>query len=159
MIKLGIIGLGRMGQAIAYRLLQKNHLVVGFDPNEKARADLTAVGGTVVDSIELLPQQCTTIWLMVPAGKVVDDVIEQLTPYLQMQSIIIDGGNSHFPNTIRRAQTVAEQGHFYLDCGTSGGIRGREIGFSLMIGGDKTAYEKVEPTFQAIAASNVASPR
>jgi 6-phosphogluconate dehydrogenase len=89
---------------------------------------------------------------MVPAGEVVDSVIEQIKPKLKPKTIIIDGGNSLFTDTIKRAINLEKQKIFYLDCGTSGGLKGKEIGFSLMVGGDKNAYEKITPIFDAIAA-------
>jgi len=151
---IGLVGLGKMGLAIAHRLIQANHTVLGFDPNETARTNFAPLGGIPVDDLKKLVQQCPIIWLMVPAGKTVDDVVTQITPHFQEKSTVIDGGNSHFSDTIRRAQSLEALGHFLLDCGTSGGLRGREIGFSLMIGGKKNTFEKIEPIFQAIAAPN-----
>jgi len=157
----GVIGLGRMGLAIASRLLHAGHAVIGFDPDEQARKNFdllqknlrkkshhTPATSTLTD----LPISCPFIWLMVPAGKIVDDVLEQIVPHVQPKTIIIDGGNSHFPDTVRRAQALAKKNIFYLDCGTSGGLKGKEIGFSLMIGGNEQAYKKAETIFAAIAA-------
>lgn len=153
-MNVGIIGLGRMGLAIAARLLQANFTVLGFDPDATARKNLTDLGGTQIDDITQLPEQTNIIWLMVPAGKIVDDVITQLKPHLKPKTILIDGGNSHFPDTINRAKELEKDGFSLLDCGTSGGVRGREIGFSLMIGGDKKSFEKAEKIFAAIATPN-----
>ena len=92
------------------------------------------------------------IWLMLPAGKIIDDVIEELLPGLEKKSIIIDGGNSNFKDSILRAEKLAKKEIYFLDCGTSGGLQGKENGFSLMIGGDISAYKKVENLFKIIAA-------
>lgn len=147
----GIIGLGKMGEAIAYRLLQANYNVIGFDPTPESQESLRALGGKVATDISALAQ-AGVIWIMVPAGKPVDDVLEQLKPHLTPNTIIVDGGNSHFPDTVRRCKELEVLGVSYLDCGTSGGLKGREIGFSLMVGGDKEAYKKTESFLQAIAA-------
>lgn len=151
-MKIGLIGLGRMGAIIAGRIVQAGHTVIGFDPNLKAQETAQQHGATIAESIEHIAQESRIIWLMVPAGKPVDATIETLEPHLQAGDIIIDGGNSKFENTIERAERLAAKNITYLDCGTSGGLFGEEVGFSLMIGGDKTAFEKVEPIFKAVAA-------
>lgn len=149
-MKLGIIGLGKMGAGIAQRVALYGHDVVGYDPMVES---LPAMGElTVVKNISEVAQQCRVIWLMVPAGEIVDAVIKQLKPHLKQGDIIIDGGNSNFHDSIRRAQELAAQQIFFLDCGTSGGIHGLEHGFCLMVGGDKKAYQEVVPLFKAIAA-------
>lgn len=151
-MKVGVIGLGRMGEAVVYRLLRGGHDVVAFDLDEVARTHAQTLGAQTVVSVEAVAQNVSVIWLMVPAGPVVDQVLEQITPLLQEGAIVVDGGNSHFPDSQRRAQQLKERNRAYLDCGTSGGINGRTIGFSLMIGGNKKAFTKIEPLFQALAA-------
>lgn len=150
-MKVGLIGLGRMGAIIAGRIIQGGHTVVGFDPNLKAQEAAAQRGTLIAQSIEQIAHDARIIWLMLPAGKIVDTTIEALEPYLQPGDIIIDGGNSKFETTIARAEELARKDIAYLDCGTSGGLFGEEIGFSLMIGGDKTAFEKAEPIFKAVA--------
>lgn len=150
-MNIGIIGLGRMGEAIVFRLLESGHEVVCFDKNEQARNAVAVLGATVADSIEDLAKQVHTFWLMVPAGDVVDAVIKELHPYLSAGDIIIDGGNSKYSDSIRRAKELQNHDVFFLDCGTSGGMHGRADGFCLMVGGDKVAYTKAHQFFVAIA--------
>lgn len=153
-LKIGLVGLGRMGLSIAYRLVNAGHEVVGFDFSEQAGQQAQELGAAVVTQLTDITQNLDALWLMVPAGDPVDDVIKQVLPTLLKKTIIVDGGNSNFHDSIRRAKLLAEQGIALLDCGTSGGLHGRDIGFSLMIGGDKTAYEQLIPAFQALAAPN-----
>lgn len=153
-MNIGIIGLGKMGTAVAYLLMNAGYQVIGFDPNENAQKKATNTGVHVVSTLAEMADQVRIFWLFVPAGKIVDDTIDQLLPHLQKGDIIIDGGNSKFTNSMRRAQTLSQKGMFFLDCGTSGGVWGKEKGFCLMVGGDKKAYEKVLPFFEAVAAPN-----
>jgi len=151
-MKLGIIGLGRMGASIAWRALQAKHEVIGFDLDAKNVSEARELGVHIVSTIADVAQSASIIWIMVPAGDPVDQVITQLRPHVQSDAIIIDGGNSHYPDSIRRAKELEIDNIYYLDCGTSGGLRGRVEGFSLMIGGNKNAYEKIIPLCDAIAA-------
>jgi len=151
-MKLGIVGLGRMGNAIAYRAIEGGHEVVGFDIDKEARKKVEEMGAQVTDDLAQVAAETRIVWLMVPPGDVVDDVIHALRKHLKVDDIIIDGGNSHYVNSIRRAQELARDGIFFLDCGTSGGIQGRGEGFCLMIGGDNATYVKVHPILAAIAA-------
>lgn len=153
-MKIGLIGLGRMGNSIAYRLINAGHEVIGFDPNVKAQEEATKYGATIAQDYEQLLKQARITWFMVPAGKAVDATIEKLTPHLQAGDIVVDGGNSLFSSTILRGKKLAEANVHYLDCGTSGGILGKETGFSLMIGGEQEIFERVKPIFEAIAAPN-----
>ncbi|HRN78202.1 MAG TPA: decarboxylating 6-phosphogluconate dehydrogenase [Candidatus Dependentiae bacterium] len=150
-MKVGIIGLGRMGNAIAYRLINAGHDVIGFDLNMHARAELVAMGGTAVDSLEHIAAAARIFWLMVPVAAV-DTVIHELKKYSKAGDIFIDGGNSYFEDSIRRAHELAQHKIFFLDCGTSGGVYGRTQGFCLMVGGDETMYTKVYELLAAIAA-------
>jgi 6-phosphogluconate dehydrogenase len=150
-MKIGLIGLGKMGQAIAHRLISDNHEVIAYDPK------ITSLGlknlthtKTLID----VAKQVNIIWLMIPAGKIIDDVISQMLPETETDSIIIDGGNSHFPDSVRRYNELKKHNLNFLDCGTSGGLAGKDIGFSLMIGGDENIYQKAEPIFKSIAAPN-----
>ena len=150
-MKLGIIGLGRMGTAIAIRALQGNHEVFGFDLNKESRTIAEKKGITIVDSIEKIAQKTRIIWIMVPAGDPVDSVIKTLQPHIQPDDIVIDGGNSKYTDSITRADTLLKKNVYFLDCGTSGGIHGEKHGFCLMVGGNKKAYEKIYPLLTAIA--------
>ncbi len=151
-MEIGIIGLGVMGNALAQRLIKAQHTVFGFDLNEQARENLKKIGGYPVSTLKELTDHVNLFWIMVPAGKVVDDVIQAVQANLHSGALIIDGGNSKFTDSVRRAKELKSRGIEFLDCGTSGGLQGRELGFSLMIGGEQEAYKSVEPIFQAIAA-------
>lgn len=151
-LNVGVVGLGRMGQSVVYRLLKAGHSVVGFDPSQEARMQAQALGAQIVDLLENITRGLDALWVMVPAGDPVDDVIKQVLPSLPKTCVIIDGGNSNFHDSVRRAQELEQQGFAFLDCGTSGGLHGRDIGFSLMVGGNNLAYEKMVPLFQALAA-------
>jgi len=150
----GIIGLGKMGRAIAQRMVGAGHDVFGYDLGQDAKAQAEKIGVQIVDSLQDLCKQVNIFWLMIPSGEPVDKTIELLTTHLQEGDIIVDGGNSNFNYTVKRAALLAEKNIFFLDCGTSGGLHGKEIGFSLMIGGDKNAYAKLVPLFEAVAAPN-----
>ena len=153
-MKVGIVGLGKMGAAIAHRLVQAGHEVVGFDPNGKALQAAQKIGVKKADNLKDLAQKARIIWLMVPAGEIVDNVLDELKPHLLGKDIIVDGGNSKFTDSIRRAEELQKLGIHFLDCGTSGGLRGEDIGFSLMVGGNQDAYDSVKPLLEAIAAPN-----
>jgi 6-phosphogluconate dehydrogenase len=145
----GLIGLGRMGRSIAERLIKGHYTVVGFDP-AVAPVSLGALF-THVDHPLQVVEKARIIWLMVPAGSIIDELLENLYEHLRVGDIIIDGGNSHFNDTVRRAQWLKERGVSLVDCGTSGGIHGKEQGFSLMIGGDKNIFLMLEPLFKCLA--------
>lgn len=151
-MKIGVVGLGKMGNAVAFRLIKAGYRVLGFDPNHQARQHLLALGGELVDRIDLIAQQTHIIWCMLPAGPLLDTVLEQFRSYLKAGSIIVDGGNSHFTDSVRRAKELSLLQIAFLDCGTSGGIHGKERGFSLMIGGDHHAFLQIEDIFKVLAA-------
>ncbi|HEY0232597.1 MAG TPA: decarboxylating 6-phosphogluconate dehydrogenase [Dokdonella sp.] len=153
-MELGMIGLGRMGANMAERLLRGGHRVIGFDPNADARAHLEAKGAASAASLEALVARLPaprTLWLMVPAGAITDQTIETLLPLLAAGDALIDGGNSNYKDTQRRAAQAAARKIDYVDSGTSGGIWGLAEGYSLMIGGDKAAVERLTPIFQTLA--------
>jgi 6-phosphogluconate dehydrogenase len=150
-MQLGVIGLGRMGRIVADRVTDAGHDVVAFDVSEAALADAAEAGITPADSIPDLAEQLDgdkRIWLMVPAGDPVDAALDELAPSLDGDDVVVDGGNSHFEDSTRRAEACEAA---YLDCGTSGGPAGAELGFSLMVGGPAWAYEELEPVFDAVA--------
>jgi 6-phosphogluconate dehydrogenase len=153
-MNIGVIGLGRMGISIVDRLIKAGHTVVGFDSNEKTCQEATKIGVSKTSSLQELAKTNHIFWLMVPAGEIVDNVIDELKVHLKPGDIIIDGGNSNFNDTIKRFKKLGKSSIHLLDCGTSGGLYGRKIGFSLMIGGDESIFKKVEKLFMAIAAPN-----
>ena len=150
-MELGVIGLGRMGQIVVDRVLAADHDVVAFDIDAAAREAAADAGADTVESIAAVPQALSGtryVWLMVPAGDPVDAALDELSPHLDPGDVVIDGGNSHFADSVDRAERVEAR---YLDCGTSGGPAGAELGFSLMVGGPESAYEELEPVFDAVA--------
>jgi 6-phosphogluconate dehydrogenase len=148
----GIIGLGRMGQGLAHRMLQAGYQVTGFDVDEQQRVQAHALGVTIAAGVAELARTVDLIWFIVPAGTIIDTVLATIQPVLRSGSIIVDGGNSKFTDSQRRARELAVHGIIFLDCGTSGGLHGRDIGYSLMVGGDKAAYDMIYPVLQALAA-------
>ncbi|MFT4884434.1 MAG: 6-phosphogluconate dehydrogenase [Natronomonas sp.] len=150
-MQLGVIGLGRMGRIVVDRVLDRGHEVVAFDLDSEAVAEAAEAGATPADSIEDLVERLPEekrIWLMVPAGDAVDATLDDLDPLLDEDDVVVDGGNSHFERSVERAEALDAA---YLDCGTSGGPAGAELGFSLMIGGPEWAYEAMVPVFDAVA--------
>lgn len=154
-MRFALIGLGRMGQGLAYRALQAGHEIIGFDINAENCADAAGIGVQIVDSIaDLAHKDIHVFWLLVPQGKIVDQVLDQLLSVVQAGDIIIDGGNSKFSDSMLRAEKLALHTISFIDCGTSGGIHGKENGFCLMVGGDKKAYEKIEPLLKSVATTD-----
>ncbi|GAB3412387.1 NADP-dependent phosphogluconate dehydrogenase [Haloparvum alkalitolerans] len=155
-MQLGVIGLGRMGQIVVNRSLDAGHEVVAFDLSAEATAEAAERGADPADSVEDLCDRLDEgsgddgkrIWLMVPAGDPVDGTLADLDPHLTDADVVVDGGNSHFEESVRRAEATEAA---YLDCGTSGGPASAEAGFSLMVGGPEWAYEAMTPVFDAVA--------
>jgi 6-phosphogluconate dehydrogenase len=153
-MEIAMIGLGRMGANMAQRLMRGGHKVVGYDPAEAARALLEKNGAQTAATLEQMVGKLKAprvIWLMVPAGEITDNTITNLVPLLSAGDTIIDGGNSNYRDTQRRASTVAQRKIQYVDSGTSGGIWGLAEGYSLMIGGDEAVVERLRPIFEALA--------
>jgi 6-phosphogluconate dehydrogenase len=153
-MKLGMVGLGRMGANMAERLLRGGHGVTGFDPNAEARKALAAKGAGSADSLQALVTSLAApriVWLMVPAGKITDDTVDALLGLLAPGDTVIDGGNSNYKDTMRRAEAYADKGLHYVDCGTSGGIWGLQEGYSMMVGGDEAGVEALRPIFETLA--------
>jgi 6-phosphogluconate dehydrogenase len=151
-MKIGIIGLGKMGEALAYRALKAGHEVIGFDPNKDTCNAAQKIGVEITDTLENVAQKARIIWLMVPHGPLIDTILKQLHPHLQSGDIIVDGGNSKYSDSMRRAKECASHNIFFVDCGTSGGIHGKEHGFCLMIGGDIDAFQTIEPILKSLAS-------
>lgn len=165
-MNIGLIGLGKMGSAIAYRLLKNNFNVFAFDPNINNKIlDLIFEDDLenknkyknnfyIINTLEELAAKVNVTWIMTPAGEITSHTIIKLANNLKPESIIIDGGNSHFKNTQELYKKLKPKNINLLDCGTSGGVAGKLNGYSLMIGGDKNIYDKVINIFKAIAAPN-----
>jgi 6-phosphogluconate dehydrogenase len=156
-MKLGMIGLGKMGMNLVLNLLDHRHEVVVHDVNPEPRKHLAEQGAvpasSIKDLVSLLPSP-RIVWIMVPAGEAVDQVLHELTPLMEAGDIVIDGGNSHYKDSIRRGKQLAEQGIRYMDVGTSGGMAGARHGGCFMIGGDKEAFATIEPLFKDLAVEN-----
>jgi 6-phosphogluconate dehydrogenase len=153
-MEIAMIGLGRMGANMAQRLMRGGHKVVGYDPAEAARALLEKNGAQTAASLEQMVAKLKaprTVWLMVPAGEITDSTIANLVPLLAAGDTIIDGGNSNYRDTQRRAAMVAQRKIQYVDSGTSGGVWGLAEGYSLMIGGDEAVVERLRPIFETLA--------
>ncbi|MBS0010242.1 MAG: NAD(P)-binding domain-containing protein, partial [Bacteroidales bacterium] len=153
-MKIGFIGLGKMGHNMVQRLLNDKHQVVvwNIDPEPvKSLEKLGAIGSSSVeDLVEKLPDR-KIVWLMVPAGKPVDENQEKLFDVLNPGDIIIDGGNSNWKETQERSARAEAKEISFLDCGTSGGVWGLQNGYCLMYGGNKEAAEYSEPIFKTLA--------
>ena len=153
-MELGIIGLGKMGANMAERLHKGGHKVVGFDRDSRAVEAIVNQGNKGAASIVELVSKLKTpriIWIMVPAGRPVDGTIESLIPEMKKGDVLIDGGNSYYKDSMRRAQRLAGLGINMLDAGVSGGIWGLKEGYSIMVGGEKKAVESVKPLFETLA--------
>jgi 6-phosphogluconate dehydrogenase len=156
-MQIGFIGLGKMGFNLVQNLLAHQHKVVAYDINREAVEKITKAGAKGVVSIPKLIaslKKTRVVWLMIPAGELVDDVLTQLKPLLSPNDIVIDGGNSNYKDSIRRSKSLEEVGVLYLDCGTSGGTSGAKNGACTMIGGQKAAFEQLEPVFKDISVEN-----
>ena len=153
-MKIGVVGLGKMGSNIAHNLLDNHVEVVGYDINDEVRKSVADQGIDVAHSLDALFQSLPErkiIWLMVPCGKATEDSIQGLKEFLQADDILIDAGNSNFHDSIRHAQELKEIGIHFLDVGTSGGVSGARNGACLMVGGNPEAVAFLEPVFKAIA--------
>jgi 6-phosphogluconate dehydrogenase len=153
-MQIAMIGLGRMGANMAQRLLRGGHEVVGFDPAEAARKVIEEKGAQSAASLEALVAKLKVprvLWLMVPAGAITDSTITALSPLLAAGDSIIDGGNSNYRDTQRRAAALAPRQIIFVDSGTSGGVWGLAEGYSLMIGGDEAVVERLRPIFETLA--------
>ena len=153
-MQIGIVGLGRMGGNMATRLLRDGHEVFGFDPSPDALAELDSQGGTGKTSLADLVSALDTprtVWVMVPAGDITQSTVDELSDHMSSGDTLIDGGNSNYKESIRRANELAEKGIDMLDSGTSGGIWGLENGYCLTIGGNRDAYERNLPIFKTLA--------
>jgi 6-phosphogluconate dehydrogenase len=153
-MQIGVIGLGRMGGNISRRLIKNGHEVVVYDHDAKAVTALSRDGAKGADGLDKLVQQLRpprAVWVMLPAGKITEDVIGQLGKLLAAGDIVLDGGNTFWRDDIRRAKMLKERSIHHVDVGTSGGIWGLDRGYCMMIGGDKAIVDRLDPIFAALA--------
>ena len=153
-MQIGVIGLGRMGGNISRRLIKNGHEVVVYDHDAKAVAALSRDGATGAGGLDTLVQQLRpprAVWVMLPAGKITEDVIGELAKLLAAGDIVLDGGNTFWRDDIRRAKMLKERNIHHVDVGTSGGVWGLDRGYCMMVGGDKAVVDRLDPIFSALA--------
>ncbi|MGH8913316.1 MAG: phosphogluconate dehydrogenase (NAD(+)-dependent, decarboxylating) [Acidimicrobiia bacterium] len=152
-MQLGMVGLGRMGANLVRRLMADGHHCVVFDVDAKPIRELVEEGATGADELERLVAELSpprVVWLMIPAGHV-QDTVDRLAESLTSGDTIIDGGNSYYRDDIARSEQLQPKGIHYVDCGTSGGVRGIERGYCLMIGGESSTVARLSPVWKSIA--------
>ncbi|MGH9571936.1 MAG: phosphogluconate dehydrogenase (NAD(+)-dependent, decarboxylating) [Candidatus Acidiferrales bacterium] len=153
-MELGMVGLGKMGGFMTERLVRGGHRVVGYDRDTAVVQKVGEKGIVGANSLEKLIGELKApraVWLMVPAGKPVDDTIELLLPHLAAGDTIIDGGNSYYKDSVRRAAALKPKNINFVDCGTSGGVWGLTEGYSMMVGGDADVVKRLSPIFETLA--------
>ncbi|MEA2461129.1 MAG: 6-phosphogluconate dehydrogenase [Actinomycetota bacterium] len=156
-MRIGMVGLGKMGANMSRRLIKGGHEVVAFDVNPDAVSELAgegAIGAGSLDDLVAQLERPRAVWIMVPAGKITDDTIAQLATLLQEGDTIIDGGNSRYSDSMKRAAALAERGLDFVDSGTSGGIWGLKEGYCLMLGAKEETFGRLEPIFKTLAPEN-----
>lgn len=156
-MKLGMIGLGKMGANMTHRLLQGGHEVIVTDLNADSIAAAEKNGAIGATDMATLVSQLASprvVWIMVPSGDPTEQTINQLGEMLEIDDILIDGGNSNYRDSIRRSDALAEKGIHFIDVGTSGGIWGLDEGYSMMIGGNDTAVEQIRPILETLAPAS-----
>lgn len=153
-MKLGLIGIGKMGYNLAENVLEKGHELTVYDINPDNMQGLEVKGANIAGSLKELISGLTSprvVYLMLPVGEPVEQTIQAVLPYLSPGDVVIDGGNSHYKDTVRRSVMLQESGIHYLDCGTSGGVSGAKQGVCLMVGGDKALYDYCAPLFLSVS--------
>jgi 6-phosphogluconate dehydrogenase len=153
-MELGMVGLGKMGGFMTERLIRGGHRVIGFDRDPAVVQKLAEKGAVSANSLDNIISQLKpprAIWLMVPAGDPVDQTIAALVPHLAPGDTIIDGGNSYYKDSVRRAAALAPKKINFVDCGTSGGVWGITEGYSMMVGGDADVVKRLSPIFETLA--------
>lgn len=153
-MEVGMVGLGRMGMNMAKRLLRAGHRVVGYDRSPEKTEELGQEGAVEAYSLRELVQELSpprVVWLMLPAGDPVDNCLRELSGLLSPGDIIVEGANSYYRDAVRRSEELSSKGLDLLDVGVSGGIWGLEMGYCLMIGGKREAYERLLPLFHSLA--------
>lgn len=156
-MNIGLIGLGKMGYNLALNMKSKGHQVSATDVNKEAVEKISQEGIQIFasnkDLVDSLPSP-KTVWLMVPAGEITEQVMDEVAGYMTEGDIIIDGGNSNYKDTLRRGEKLKQKGIYLVDCGTSGGMEGALHGVCTMIGGEKEAWTHVEELFRDISIEN-----
>jgi 6-phosphogluconate dehydrogenase len=155
-MELGMIGLGRMGGNMTQRLMERGHQLVVYDPLRTAVAaqvNKGALGATSITDLTDRLKKPRAVWLMVPSGKPTQETIDALSLVLSPGDVVVDGGNSYYKDSVKRAAELRSKKIMFLDAGTSGGVWGLREGYSLMIGGDREAYDRLEPAIRALAPS------
>ncbi|MBN2645616.1 MAG: decarboxylating 6-phosphogluconate dehydrogenase [Desulfuromonadaceae bacterium] len=152
-MQLGMVGLGRMGLGMVRRLVERGHEVVVWNRSADKVSEAARYGATVSSDLHDMIEKLTpprVVWLMLPES-VVDDYLDKIAPWLEAGDCLVDGGNSHYKKDIQRFDRLKQQGLRYVDAGVSGGIWGLDVGYCLMVGGEKEVYEKLEPIFIDLA--------
>jgi len=154
-MKIAMIGLGKMGGNMSRRLLRDGHQVIGYNRSPEVTERMAQEAGlepafSFEEAVDKLPDR-KVLWIMVPAGKPTESIVDKLTPLLGEGDILIDGGNSNYKETLRRGESVAENGIYYIDVGTSGGVWGLKEGYSMMVGGEKEPVEHITPVLETLA--------
>lgn len=152
-MKIGLIGLGKMGSNLAYNLQDHNNEVIGYDLSSEARSAVEQNGVKTVSHLEEMIASLDKpriVWLMVPCGKPTEDILNALSDVLESGDIVIDGGNTKYTESIKHAEKMHSKGILFLDCGTSGGVSGARYGACMMVGGDKEAFETLKGVFEEV---------
>ncbi|MHB1286238.1 MAG: phosphogluconate dehydrogenase (NAD(+)-dependent, decarboxylating) [Leptospirales bacterium] len=156
-MRIGMIGLGRIGASMVLRLIKCGHCVVGYDPNANIRQSLEKEGMIQVEDLPALIRRLrenggpVLVWMMIPSGPPVEGVLDLLLPLLREGDVLVDGGNSHYTDTVRRGKRSLESGVRYVDSGTTGGTGGEDSGFCLMLGGDPESVQTLDPILRALS--------
>jgi len=153
-MKIGMVGLGKMGANMTRRLIEKGHEVVGFDLGAEARSAVAAYGADTAASLEELAAKLSpprVAWVMVPSGRPTEDTVRSLGQFLEAGDVVIDGGNSNYKEAVPYSEMLGARGIHFLDAGTSGGVWGLENGYCIMVGGSPEAVAVAEPIFLALA--------
>ena len=153
-MQIGMVGLGRMGGNMTRRLLRRGHDVVGYARDPESIRAVEAEGASGATSLEELVAKLEapkTVWLMIPAGDPTEETIASLRDLLEEADVVVDGGNSKYTDSMRRARELSSQSISFVDAGTSGGIWGLEYGYCLMIGAERDVFDRLEPVFSALA--------
>jgi len=153
-MRIGMVGLGKMGANMATRLLRGGHEVVAYDRNPDAIGGVAAAGVEGADSLQALVAALPApraVWVMVPSGAPTENTLRELATLLEKGDVVVDGGNSNYQDSMRRATELARSGISMVDAGTSGGVWGLDEGYSLMVGGDEGAVERIAPILRTLA--------
>lgn len=156
-MQIGMIGLGKMGYSLSLNLLDKNYTVIAHDMNKEALQQFISDGGESVSTIKELVHRLEpprTVWMMVPAGDATESVFQALLNCLESGDRLIDGGNAHYKDSIKRGDACKEKGVYFFDCGTSGGVEGARNGACMMIGGDQQEFDKIKSFFQDLTVKD-----